>query len=136
MFLMQQPAFVPVQLRSEPALPCSFTGLQRLVQQRQSLFNLACDLTRPRQEGDKIGHPQLRPGCAISHQTAAQQRLSLHRIALFDLDPSAIDASPWTPETETLLGRNRNQLVYPLAEDCIVSGERKQQGANRQARSQ
>jgi hypothetical protein len=33
-------AFLPVQFRGEPALPCSVDDVQRFVQQGQGLFNL------------------------------------------------------------------------------------------------
>src|SRR5262249_31281781 len=62
----EQLALVPVQLCREPALPCSFDDLQSLVQQGQTLFNLPCNLTCPGQEGDMMGHPQLRPSTAVS----------------------------------------------------------------------
>ena len=55
-----------------------------------------------------MGHPQLRPGGAVSGRTAAQERYPLRHIAIFDLDPAAIDRSHRTPEGKTLLGRHRN----------------------------
>ena len=64
-----------------------------------------------------MGHPRLRRGGAVSRQTAAQKRYSFGQIAIFGLDPPAIDGSLSTPEGETLLGRHRNELVCPLAED-------------------
>src|SRR5438132_986995 len=42
----QQLAFVPVQLRCELALACSFDDPQPIVQQAQTLFSLTCDLAR------------------------------------------------------------------------------------------
>src|SRR6266851_2619011 len=83
-----------------------------------------------------MGHPHLRPGGAVSRRTAAQKRYPLGHVAIFDLDPPAIDGSLRTPVGETLLGRHRKQLVYPLAEDCVISVERKQPAAECQARSQ
>ena len=49
---------------------------------------------------------------------------------------AAIDRSLRLPVRETLLGRHRNQLVYPLIQRCVVSDERKQPHTDRQARSQ
>jgi hypothetical protein len=43
----QQLAFVPIQLRCEPALPCPFDDLQRIVRQGYRLFNLPRDLICP-----------------------------------------------------------------------------------------
>jgi hypothetical protein len=83
-----------------------------------------------------MGHPQLRPGGAVSGRTGAQETYPLRHIAIFDLDPAAIDRSLRTPERETLLGRHRNQLVYPPIQGCVVSDETKRHGADRQARSQ
>jgi hypothetical protein len=40
------------------------------------------------------------------------------------------------PQGETLLGRQRNQLVRPLADDCAISDKRKQYGAECQGHSQ
>ena len=76
-----------------------------------------------------MGYPHLRPGGAVSRRTAAQERYPLRHIAILDLDPSAIDRSLRTPKGETLLGRHRNQLVCPLTQGCVISDERKQQGA-------
>ena len=47
----QQLAFVPVQLRCEPALPGPFDDAQRIVQQGQTLLNLPRDLTYCGPEG-------------------------------------------------------------------------------------
>jgi hypothetical protein len=132
----QQLAFVPVQLRREPALPCSFTDLQSIVQQRQALFNFPCDLTCRGEESDIMGHKHLRPGGAVSRRTATQERHSLRHITILDLDPPAKDRSLRTPEGETLLGRHRNQLVCPLIQRCVVSDEREQNSADCQARRQ
>src|SRR6516162_3232408 len=119
----QQLAFVPVELRRQPALPCPFDDLQGIVQQGQGLVNLPCDLTCPGQEGVNKGHPQLRPGGAESSRTTAQDRYPSGHIAIFDRDPAAIDRSDRTVLGETLFGRHRNQLVYPPAEDCAISVE-------------
>src|SRR5882724_1248539 len=48
----------------------------------------------------------------------------------------SVDRSLRTPVGKTLLGRYRKQLLYPLAEDFVISGERKHDGAVRQAQSQ
>ena len=50
--------------------------------------------------------------------------------------PSRERLSQRTPERETLLGRDRNQLVCALIQGHVVSDERKQPGARRQAASQ
>src|SRR5216683_1900375 len=83
-----------------------------------------------------MGHPQLRPGGAVSRRTAAQERYSLCYIAILDLDPAAIDRSLRTPVSETLLGRHPDRLVRPLIQGRILAEKRKQPGADRQARSQ
>src|SRR5262249_9745010 len=115
----QQLALVPVQLRLEPTLPCPFDDLQSLVQQGRRLFNLPCHLTCPSLEGDILGYYYLRTGGAVSGQTAEQERYPFDHIAIFDFEPATIDRSLCTPEGETLLGRDRNQLVCPLAEGSI-----------------
>ena len=132
--LQQQLAFVPIELRFQPALSCPFNGSQRTVRQGYGLFNLPCDLTRPGKEGDKGGHPQLGPGGVVSRRTAAEKRYPLRHIAILGLEPAAIDRSHRDPEW--LLDRHCNQLVYPLAEDCVLSDERKRYGADCQDRSQ
>ena len=47
-----------------------------------------------------------------------------------------MDRSDRTPHRETLLGRHRNQLVCPLIQGYVVSGERKQPGADRRTHSE
>ena len=42
----QQLAFLSIQLRCKPTLPCPFRDPQSVVQQGRGLFNLQCDLTR------------------------------------------------------------------------------------------
>src|SRR5271155_3460529 len=96
----QQPAFMPVELRRRPALPCPFNDLQGIVQEGQSLFNLPCDLTCPGQEGGIMGHPRLRSSGAVSDRTTAQQRYRLRHIAVLDLGPAAIDRSVRAPVGE------------------------------------
>src|ERR1700738_3082914 len=83
-----------------------------------------------------MGHPHLRPGGAVSARTTAQERYPLRHIAILDVDPAAKDRSPRTPEGETLVGRDRNQLIYPLAEGRVISDEQKQQAAPSQTHSQ
>src|SRR6185295_11948378 len=77
-----------------------------------------------------------RPGGAVSGRTAAQERYPFGPVTIFDRDPPAIDRSLRAPEGETLLGRDRSQLVCPLIQGYAVSDERKQPGADRQAHSQ
>src|SRR6478752_84096 len=105
-FSQEQSAFLPVKLRCEPALPGPFGELQGIVQQDQTLFDLRRDLTCRGLEGDIVRYEQLRPTGAISGQTASQQRHSLRQIAIFDLDPAAIDRSLRLPVRETLRGRH------------------------------
>src|ERR1700726_1622957 len=112
-------------------LPCPVDDLQRFVQLGQGLFDLSRNLTCCREQGDMIGHIQLRPGSAISRRTAAQKRYSLRYIAFFYLDPAAKDRSQCAPEREALLVRYCNQLVCPLTEDCVISIEREQPGTGR-----
>src|SRR5437016_1220478 len=83
-----------------------------------------------------MGHIRLRPGGAISGQTAAQQRDSLRYITILEPDPAVTDRSVRTPEGKSLLGRHRNHLVHPLAEARVVSDEQKQHGATSQGHSQ
>src|SRR5271170_5459744 len=124
----QQPAFVPVQLCCKPALSCSFHHLQSVVKLGQGLSNLPRSLTCHGKEGYVIGHPRLRPGGTISGQTAAQDSHSLPHIAIPDLDPPEIDHSRCVVQREPLLCRHRNQLVCPLLQGCVFSGEQEQQG--------
>src|SRR5260370_37094212 len=51
-FCAQQLAFVPIELRLQPAPPCPFDDLQSIVQQGQTLVNLPCDLTWAHREGE------------------------------------------------------------------------------------
>src|SRR5215472_11813819 len=132
----QQLAFVPIQLRCEPPFSCPIHHLQRLVQRAQGLFSLSCDITGAGQEGAELGHPCLGLGGAESARTLPKQRYPLRHIAILDLCPSTPDRALCTPARETLLRRQRDQLVCPLTENCAVSAARKQPGANRQARSQ
>ena len=48
----------------------------------------------------------------------------------------ALDPSVCMPEGEALLGRQSNQFLYPLAEECIISDEGKQRIAEYQTHSQ
>src|ERR1700730_11192026 len=79
-----------------------------------------------------MGHPDLRPGGAVSTRTATQERCPLRHTTILDLDPAAQDRSMRMPLEETLLGRHRNQLVCPLTQGCIVFEEREQNGADPQ----
>ena len=83
-----------------------------------------------------MGHKHFCPGGAVSGGTVAQERRPLRHITIFDRDPAAKDRSLGVPKREALLGDDRNQLVYPLAEDCVVSHQRQHRGAIRQARGQ
>src|SRR6516165_6371998 len=83
-----------------------------------------------------MGYQELRPTGTIRGQTALQQRHCLREIAVFDLDPAAIDRSLRTPVGETLFGCQRKQLAYPLIQHRVVSDKPKQSRADRQAPSQ
>src|SRR5271169_302673 len=128
----QELAFVPMQLRLQPALPGPFADLQRLVQMGQALFNLPCDLTCAGQQGSVMGHPLLRSGGAVSDRSAAQKRYPLCHIAIFDLDPPAIYRSLRAPVRKSMLSRERDQLGSPLIQGYVVSGEPKRNCAERQ----
>src|SRR6516162_9537668 len=82
-----------------------------------------------------MGDEQIHTAGAISGRATSQKRHSSHRIAMFDLDPAAIDLSLRTPVGETLLGRHCNELVCPLIQRYVVSDERKQSRADRQPTS-
>src|SRR5439155_14156843 len=82
------------------------------------------------------GYQQLRPVGAESRRTAAQQRYPFCHLTILDLDPPPIAGSRRTPVEETLVGRYRNQLFCPLIQRCVVSDERKQSAAYRQAHGQ
>src|SRR6516165_7942708 len=125
----EQLAFVAVQLRFEPALPCPIHHLQCLVQQGQALFNLPCNLTCPGQERDKIGNPCLRSGGAERAQTVPQERYPFYNTRVFGLGPAAGDRSQCTPEGKALLGCYRNQLVCRFTQSWTLSDERKHCGA-------
>src|SRR5262249_30994843 len=130
----QQLPFVPVQLRFVPACPRPLYDLQCIFQQGRRFFSLPRDFVRPRQKGALIGRPRLGPCGAVAGRTAAQKRYPISHITILYLDPSPIDRSLRTPEGESLLtGDRTHPLYYPLAEDCVVSGEREQRGAERQA---
>jgi hypothetical protein len=122
----QQLAFVPVQLCLQRAFPGPFDDLQRIVQQGHALFNLPPDLPCPGQETGIVWHPHLQPGGAVSRRTAAQDRYPLCHIAILDLDPPVIDRPLRTPVRETLLSRDRNQLVRPPIQGYVISDQRKQ----------
>jgi hypothetical protein len=77
-----------------------------------------------------MGHQQLGPIGAISRQTAAQKRYPLRHIAVPGLDPAAIDRSERTPLRESLLGRHRNQLVYPIIQISVTADDREQYGTD------
>ena len=83
-----------------------------------------------------MSHPLLSPGGAVRRQTAAQERYPLRRISISDLDPAVKDRTQRAPKGETLLGRERSQLVSPFTQGCVVSTEQKHPGAERQALSQ
>ena len=83
----QELAFVPVQLRCEPALPSPIDDLQGIVQQGLGLFNLSGHLTCTGQEGDIMGHKHLRPSGTESGRSAAQERDPLHHITILNHDP-------------------------------------------------
>ena len=82
------------------------------------------------------GSPQHRPGGAGSGRTAAQERQSRRHITAFYHCPAAIDVSQRMPIRETLLDRERNQLVCRLAEGCDVYDKREQPGKMVQAYGQ
>src|SRR5262249_43322674 len=72
----------------------------------------------------------------VSPHPPAQKSHSVRHIAILGLGPAAIDRPQRTIQGETLLGRHRNQLVCPLTKGYVLSIERNQPGADRQARSQ
>jgi hypothetical protein len=88
------------------------------------------------EESDRIRREQLCPCAAKSRRTAAQKRYPLRHITILDLDPAAVARSDRTPEGETVLGRNRDQLVCPLAGDSALSDERNRDDADCQDQSQ
>src|SRR5215470_2516242 len=59
-----QLALVPIQFRYKPALPDSCGDLQGVVEQRESLLDLSCDLACPSQQGGMIGYARFRTGGA------------------------------------------------------------------------
>ena len=83
-----------------------------------------------------IRHIPHRSSRAVGGRSTAQERYPLRHIATPDLCPPAIDGSLRAPVVETLFGRHCNELVCPLAEDCVVSDERTQPCADRQAHGQ
>jgi len=83
----QKPPLAPVQFRCEPARPGPVRALQGIVQLGHGLLDLPGDLACPGEEAEKIGHPYLRPGGAVSRRAAAQKRYPLRRVATFDGDP-------------------------------------------------
>src|SRR5215831_17796866 len=101
----QQPTLLAGQLSREPALPSPFDGQQSIIQQDQTLIDLAHDLTGRGEEPDVIRHIQFRPGFAVRRRTAAQQRYPLGQITIFEPCPPAKDRSQCTPLGETLLAR-------------------------------
>src|SRR5215813_14706507 len=117
----QQPASPPNELRGEPALPRPFDELQRLIQSGRAFFDLTCDLTSPGQEGNVQGHPRRRPSRTVSARTGAQQRQTLDHIGILGLDPPTEDRSCRTVERETLIGRDRDQVVRPLLQAYVVT---------------
>ena len=80
-----------------------------------------------------MGHPHLRSGGAVSGRTASQERYPFRYIANFELGPPAIDCPLRAPHGKTLLGRHLNQLACPLIQGCVISNNRKQSDADRQA---
>jgi len=83
-----------------------------------------------------MGHIRLSPGGAVRGQAAAQDRKSLRRITILDLDPSATDRSVRAPEGKTLLGGHPVHLIYPLTEDYVIFEEQAQHRAASQGQSQ
>src|SRR5580704_8189609 len=83
-----QLAFVPVQLRYEPAFSGPCDNSQAIIQQRHGFFDLASYLACLREEGNVMGHKYLRPCSAVGARTAAEERYPLRHITIFDLDPS------------------------------------------------
>ena len=79
-----------------------------------------------------MGCPRLRPGGPVSRRTTSQERYPFGHVPVINLDPPAIDGALRTPVRKPMLGRHRNQLVYPLTERCVIADERKQPSAHRQ----
>src|SRR5215471_12108926 len=107
----QQPASPTNELRGEPALPCPFDQLQRLIQPGRAFFDLTCDLTCPGEEGDIKRHPRGGPSRRVRARTGTQKRQALSQIGILGLDPPTEDRSRCTIEREALTGRDRNQVV-------------------------
>ena len=77
-----------------------------------------------------IGHPQLRPGGAVSAQTAAQERYPLRHIAILDLAPPAIEGSLRTPnDGKPCSVVTATSWSAHSSKDYVVSDERKQNSA-------
>src|SRR6516225_4969536 len=93
----QQLTLEPVQFRCKPARPGPFSALQGIVQLGYGLFDLPGDLACAGEEAEKIGHPNLRPGGAVSRRAAAQKRYCLRHVATFDRDPPVIER-PYHPQ--------------------------------------
>src|SRR5262249_46843984 len=68
-----------------------------------------------------------------SNRCGEEERHSVGQIAILDHDPAAKDRCVRAPLGKTLLGRHRNQLVYPVAVNSVISDERKRPGTDRQA---
>src|SRR5262249_26451932 len=120
----QQPPSLPIELRSEPALPRPFDELKRLIQPGRAFFDLTCDLTCPGQEGDIQGHPPRGPSGTVSARTGTQKRQTLSHIGIPGLDPPTEDRCRCTIERETLIGRERYQAVRPLLQAYVVPDDR------------
>ena len=60
-----------------------------------------------------MGHEQLRSGRPVSRRTGAKECFPLRHLAIFDLGPAAIDHALRAPVRKTLLGCERNQLIWP-----------------------
>ena len=70
----QQLALAPVQLRCEPALPCSLRQLQGIVQQAQALLDLTQDFTWSRAKGGMAKLWELRAATSLARLWGEQGR--------------------------------------------------------------
>ena len=77
--------------------------------------------------------PRFGPRAGVCGRAAAQERDPLDHISIHNVHPPAIDRSHRSPVGKLLLGSHREQLVYPLVSDCMLSDERKQQGPESKA---
>lgn len=67
-----------------------------------------------------MGQPGVSPAGLVSRQTVAQIEYSLWRTTGFDFQPPQVDRSPRAPQGETVLGRDRSDLVCRLNQGCVV----------------